>query len=1392
MTNRAKKRLLLLGVSVVIAGGGVVGLQQLRNIQSARTLKSNFEEGMAAHEAGRHKDASTKLWYYVTVAQSDDVDGEALLAFVESRRQTPDENGKHLLESILVAKRARDLMPSDVRPLEHLLALYGITGQFSERLDAANRLLAIDDKNYEGMKAKISSFWRLGERDQALQVAQSMAEVYEDDIFAHSLVLQLYEDLDKPKREMLDYAQAVSKKYPDDARFTLLVAQVHAAANEDQKAREIAQQALGMDISDAVTLRELLLVLDRLGMTAEAAAVIDRETAKEGVSDEFYAIAAERAWKESRISKSLEYIRRASVDPESAKDNVLGWRAFLEQGATDVSERESIVEILRGRGTPEAATWISLLRAQDAMAQSDWALAQEELRTAQTTDDGNSLAIYMMGETERRLGEWRAAIERWGELRKTEPTWVRLHVDLASALLDHEFPAEAYIIAARGAQVAPNQVVMAPVLARASMEVIERQILTGTEAETPLAFLEELREKLPPSGFVQSLLARAYAALDRPAEAKEAIEVIFKNDLEAPSDSLGPLLAMNKRYEWGFAEQIRAVSPESPASVFTLAIEAHQAGDTKAGMRMLRNAVESHEGGERLAYELRLAAYQDLVDAPEALENLSRIGADNPQSAEAQRLVLNSRAAWRDEKIVSSAIASLRNLAGNKSSLWRVAEARRLLTFSDPNNPNDRQDKAARVVNDVLKSVITNDPRAGRAHELAAEAWLILDERNNAIHHLELALAAQRDAIRLYPKLISLFQQAGDAEGAKRYLQKFSQQTNITPEMQRRRAALLVSQNMIDPAMDDFRSLAQAGDVRAQVSLAALHSRLGEVGQAREMYEQALRHDDELAPFVAEAAAEYFASQGEMDRARSILTEHLKDAGREGMLAALLMRHGLAGEAEDIYTRLAQSENSGAAWSDLARFYLSQRRVDEAEQAISQGLAVAPDDENLIHTASMVSMAGGEEIAAEGLSDALTAFGLDPDSRSGIALQEALDHIQANPTDLDGYIDRLRRLVERDATFYPAWQMLVQAHMRKGDVPSALEVAQSATQSLPADPRPAKMVTELLMRQGRTDQAIAAAKLWRERALANPYPTDLLIAQLNDRMGRYEEGLGWLAPYRDRIIREGDTAPTPLELLASLHAGADQEEIALELLWDRAQESQAWRGGYLRAGYRMFDRPAEAREWFERVTPLMLSTTSERIAMGRAWYDLGVQHVTREDFQRTVDIVEPALDDPDARGAAAAFCAACYEQLNQPEEAERLYRVAISENPGQADLKNNLAFLILTQGGSLEEALALATSATESSLNIATFFDTKGQVLFKLGRAEEAETAFRQGLEIDPADPLLLIGLAEALHAQKEFGEAQRVLSLLEAMNNFRSGLSGDLTARYNSVKSQLRASGGD
>jgi tetratricopeptide (TPR) repeat protein len=119
-------------------------------------------------------------------------------------------------------------------------------------------------------------------------------------------------------------------------------------------------------------------------------------------------------------------------------------------------------------------------------------------------------------------------------------------------------------------------------------------------------------------------------------------------------------------------------------------------------------------------------------------------------------------------------------------------------------------------------------------------------------------------------------------------------------------------------------------------------------------------------------------------------------------------------------------------------------------------------------------------------------------------------------------------------------------------------------------------------------------------------------------------------------------------------------------------------------------------------------------------------------------------------------------------EAERNYRSALEYAPESPIAANNLAWLLADNGGNLDEALRLASSAVARDPKVADYYDTLGWVYLKKNLFPTAATQFRKAIEIAEKagrqpDPGYRVRLQMALASAGERAAAGR-----EAGTSFR------------------------
>ena len=119
----------------------------------------------------------------------------------------------------------------------------------------------------------------------------------------------------------------------------------------------------------------------------------------------------------------------------------------------------------------------------------------------------------------------------------------------------------------------------------------------------------------------------------------------------------------------------------------------------------------------------------------------------------------------------------------------------------------------------------------------------------------------------------------------------------------------------------------------------------------------------------------------------------------------------------------------------------------------------------------------------------------------------------------------------------------------------------------------------------------------------------------------------------------------------------------------------------------------------------------------------------------------------------------------------------------EASTLNNLAYMIIECENDPNKALRYSTRAIRNNRNVASYLDTHGYILFKIGDLEEAFRNLNRSVILQPSSSNLL-NLAEVLEAQ---GKPQRAMVFLERLSREFPQLSESKQARANALVSRLR-----
>jgi tetratricopeptide (TPR) repeat protein len=562
-------------------------------------------------------------------------------------------------------------------------------------------------------------------------------------------------------------------------------------------------------------------------------------------------------------------------------------------------------------------------------------------------------------------------------------------------------------------------------------------------------------------------------------------------------------------------------------------------------------------------------------------------------------------------------------------------------------------------------------------------------------------------------------------------LAKLRQQLGADPELDRLAAAAALEAGDRGRA-EELAARVVAGDpdgLQAHRWQAEVLSRLGKADQAEaDLREQVEKHPEQLAGWLtllafqvqqkrpAEAVAatiDEATKAVKADRPELLKAQCYRLAGDAGR-AASAFRTALEKAPDDPETLLAAADFEVAAGRPAAAEPLLRRALDRGGPAAgraARGLALIladrPGDYPAWRQAWELVKPGGHaggETPADRLARAeVLARGVEPDQR-----REAVRLLEGLAADLPA----------ASAGAVTARTLLNRLYREAGDVERARAALEPvAIGPNASDPTAIARLVDALLREKKPDQA--DRQLDRLAALEpKALRTDLLRAQVLRARGHDDEADKALeAAYRDRadsaeavvagrtaggLLLEADRADAAERIARDLTGRHPGQAVLLAVVLDR-------RG-----------RRSEALDACKEAVAAGAVREAAETAVRVVNPAPGRPRATPELLAKAADVLKEALKlRPDDPQAILALAHVRYFQGDHADEV-RLYREALAHDPPGYSFLNNMAYVLCEELNEPNEALERVDEALRRLGPNPTMLDTRGLILARLGRFDDA------------------------------------------------------------------------
>lgn len=452
-----------------------------------------------------------------------------------------------------------------------------------------------------------------------------------------------------------------------------------------------------------------------------------------------------------------------------------------------------------------------------------------------------------------------------------------------------------------------------------------------------------------------------------------------------------------------------------------------------------------------------------------------------------------------------------------------------------------------------------------------------------------------------------------------------------------------------------------------------------------EIYLELIEREPELAAaHIAYTSA--LARRGRYAAAIEYLDETMAKSGTSALLLEQLMRlqlaDGKAADARRSYSELADDfANAMPTKRAAVRLALAEGRNTEALQLLREFVGENESQETERMRADALLRLDNLPAASAAVDRAIALSGSNP--LPSLRLKATIQHAAKEWRALLATLDRLE---ERGHTLSKGEQLMAVRALYETD---RADAGREKLENLLAGPAITPGVAlEFAHREGHVDPKVTRSHLAKALRYA-PGNYELLeaITRLDVQTGQLERALRRL----DRSVESQLAGPRILLMRSELLALSGQLERA-EADALRAFEAAPELPGavdLLFAIYQAQDRLAEAQRSFEEAESVGVLHAGARVLLGRL-----------------------------------------YAAQGDSKRARAMYEKVIAENPEIAPAKNDLAFMLASEGGDLDRALALAEDAQRAMPENANTADTVGFVYYRRGSHEAALQQFRYAIEL--------------------------------------------------------------
>jgi len=682
------------------------------------------------------------------------------------------------------------------------------------------------------------------------------------------------------------------------------------------------------------------------------------------------------------------------------------------------------------------------------------------------------------------------------------------------------------------------------------------------------------------------------------------------------------------------------------------------------------------------------------------------------------------------------------------------------------------------------------DPHYGKAHYQLAQTFLKLQDWSRAYQELIKTIEFDPKNTQPHLDIANLLIAGRQFPEALRHLDLVQSSEPANPELHVALANLNAGQNNLGAALQEMKKAIELGPDRAQsyLELALLQLRANDAESAEASFKKAVALDPK-AMNAQLALGSFYQTRSRFPEAeqqfRHAMEVDPKNPEPRASLARLYMAEGKKAEAEEFLRKVkGDFPDNSVGYRMLGDFYFAngdvdkavaeygalyqehpkdlqlkknyvqllilKSRLDEARKLDNEILKGNPSDTEALIFKGEISLRDGKP--QEAIDSLQTAIKNDPDN--GVAhyhLGAAFDQLG----NLERAESEWRQAVKSRPDLVDAQRALAAVAIRRSDVNSLVQAADQIInfQSTSPDGYIFRSIAEINRKQARQaeDDIHKAIEVAPQSPLGYVQMGNFRLLEK-----KYKEAESYYQQALDRDSNSVDALSGIVNLYLT-QKEPDKAIAAVNTQLAKVPNSSAFHDllGTLLYDHKKDTKGAEAE--LKKAAELDNKNSDALIKLGR------VQAVEGQADQ-AISTYEQSLKANPRDFRFYILIGELYEYKKDWDHAKDYYQKALGLQPDNALASNNLAYVMLQQGGNIDVALSMAQTARRGMPDSPNVADTLGWAYYQKGVYNTAIDLFKEAVKKSPDDPTFHyhLGLAYQKTNQPALAKEhlQRVLTI--------------------------------